>query len=207
MTVRNFHDLSIHLSIDYISIYSIYLWSIYLSIYLSIYILYLYNLLYLSIYLSIYLSSINLMWHKIMGMPLTFLHLCQRGGCFPSSWGVRCDSHSGESDVIVIVQHCLSVLYVYLSIDLSTYILSIDLIDYRSIYISIYLYLSISIYLSTYPIYLSRLYIYLYTYLFISLIPRLSHRLSYLTFRTISWSWNSSTNYFMARALSVRSES
>ena len=34
----------------------------------------------------------------------------------------------------------------------------------------------------------------------ISLIPRLSHRLSYLTFRTISWSWNSSTNYFMARA-------
>ena len=35
---------------------------------------------------------------------------------------------------------------------------------------------------------------------FISLIPRLSHRLSYLTFRTISWSWNSSTNYFMARA-------
>ena len=41
----------------------------------------------------------------------------------------------------------------------------------------------------------------------ISLIPRLSHRLSYLTFRTISWSWNSSTNYFMARALRVRSES
>ena len=41
----------------------------------------------------------------------------------------------------------------------------------------------------------------------ISLIPRLSHRLSYSTFRTISWSWNSSTNYFMARALRVRSES
>ena len=41
----------------------------------------------------------------------------------------------------------------------------------------------------------------------ISLIRRLSHRLSYLTFRTISWSWNSSTNYFMARALHVRSES
>ena len=41
----------------------------------------------------------------------------------------------------------------------------------------------------------------------ISLIPRLSHRLSYSTIRTISWSWYSSTNYFMARALSVRSES
>ena len=38
----------------------------------------------------------------------------------------------------------------------------------------------------------------------ISLIPRLSHRLSYSPFRTISWSWYSSTNYFMARALSVR---
>ena len=37
-------------------------------------------------------------------------------------------------------------------------------------------------------------------YYIISLIPRLSHRLLYLTFRTISWSWNSSTNYFMARA-------
>ena len=33
---------------------------------------------------------------------------------------------------------------------------------------------------------------------FISLIPRLSNRLEY------SWSWNSSTNYFMARALRVR---
>ena len=31
----------------------------------------------------------------------------------------------------------------------------------------------------------------------ISLIPRLSHRLSYVTFRTISLSWNSSPNYFM----------
>ena len=41
----------------------------------------------------------------------------------------------------------------------------------------------------------------------ISLIPRLSHRLSYSTIRTISWSWYSSTNYFMARALRVRSES
>ena len=40
--------------------------------------------------------------------------------------------------------------------------------------------------------------------LVISLIPRLSHRLSYVTFRTISWSWNSSPNYFMARALRVR---
>ena len=40
----------------------------------------------------------------------------------------------------------------------------------------------------------------------ISLIPRLSHRLSYSTIRTISWSWYSSTNYFMARALRVRSE-
>ena len=37
----------------------------------------------------------------------------------------------------------------------------------------------------------------------ISLIPRLSHRLSYVTFRTISWSWNSSPNYFMALALRV----
>ena len=40
--------------------------------------------------------------------------------------------------------------------------------------------------------------------LIISLIPRLSHRLEYFTFRTISWSWNSSPNYFMARALRVR---
>ena len=39
---------------------------------------------------------------------------------------------------------------------------------------------------------------------FISLIPRLSHRLEYFSFRTISWSWNSSPNYFMARALRVR---
>ena len=39
---------------------------------------------------------------------------------------------------------------------------------------------------------------------FISFIPRrLSHRLEYFSFRTISWSWNSS-NYFMARALRVR---
>ena len=38
----------------------------------------------------------------------------------------------------------------------------------------------------------------------ISLIPRLSHRLEYFSFRTISWSWNSSPNYFMARALRVR---
>ena len=37
----------------------------------------------------------------------------------------------------------------------------------------------------------------------ISLIPRMSHRLEYFTFRTISWSWNSSPNYFMARALRV----
>ena len=44
-------------------------------------------------------------------------------------------------------------------------------------------------------------------FLIISLIPRLSHRLEYFSFRTISWSWNSSTNYFMACALRIRSSS
>ena len=38
----------------------------------------------------------------------------------------------------------------------------------------------------------------------ISLIPRLSHRLSYVTFRTISWSWNSSPTISWPRALRVR---
>ena len=57
-------------------------------------------------------------------------------------------------------------------------------------------------YFSTYSSYILQFQSWLYLvwqewkwqvlFIIISLIPRLSHRLSYVTFRTISWSWNSS---------------